>query len=71
MGKIPYRKLLLLIFYNFLATLTKGPIQPILFLPTRGGVLVSTLQVRQRRHAEDGSLASLITGPKKQQLIKN
>jgi hypothetical protein len=23
-----------------------------------GGVLVSTLQVRQRRHAEDGSLAS-------------
>ena len=30
-----------------------------------GGVLVSTLQVRQRRHAEDGSLASLITRTKK------
>jgi hypothetical protein len=28
-----------------------------------GGVLVSTLQVRQRRHAEDGSLASLILEP--------
>jgi len=27
-------------------------------------VLVSTLQIRQRRHAEDGSLASLITEPK-------
>ena len=30
-----------------------------------GGVLVSTLQVRQRRHVEDGSLASLITRTKR------
>ena len=30
-----------------------------------GGVLVSTLQVRQRRHAEDGSWASLKIGPNK------
>src|SRR5438445_12205006 len=29
-----------------------------------GGVLVSTWKRRQRRHAEDGSLASLIIGPK-------
>jgi hypothetical protein len=29
-----------------------------------GGVLVSTWKMRQRRHAEDGSLASLIIGPK-------
>ncbi len=28
-----------------------------------GGVLVSTWLVRQRRHAEDGSWASLIIGP--------
>src|SRR5262245_30646449 len=39
-------------------TLTKGAFKWIMFLPTRGGVLVSTLQIRQRRHAEDGSLAS-------------
>src|ERR1035441_3955365 len=30
----------------------------------RGGVLVSTWETRQRRHAEDGSWASLIIGPK-------
>ena len=29
-----------------------------------GGVLVSTWEMRQWRHAEDGSLASLIIGPK-------
>jgi len=29
-----------------------------------GGVLVSTMKMRQRRHAEDGSLASLIIEPK-------
>src|SRR5436309_14249963 len=29
-----------------------------------GGVLVSTWGIRQRRHAEDGSLASLIIEPK-------
>jgi len=28
-----------------------------------GGVLVSTWETRQRRHAEDGSWASLIIGP--------
>ena len=28
-----------------------------------GGVLVSTWEIRQRRHAEDGSLASLIIEP--------
>ena len=27
-------------------------------VPLDGGVLVSTFQIRQRRHAEDGSLAS-------------
>jgi len=31
---------------------------------TLGGVLVSTWGMRQERHAEDGSLASLIIGPK-------
>ncbi len=30
-----------------------------------GGVLVSTWKTRQRRHAEDGSWASLIIGPNK------
>ena len=29
-----------------------------------GGVPVSTWEMRQWRHAEDGSLASLIIGPK-------
>ena len=29
-----------------------------------GGALVSTWEMRQRRHAEDGSLASLILEPK-------
>ena len=29
-----------------------------------GGVLVSTMKMRQRRHAEDGSWASLIIEPK-------
>jgi len=32
--------------------------------PRVGGVLVSTWGIRRRRHAEDGSLASLIIGPK-------
>ena len=34
-------------------------------LPKNGGVLVSTDCLKRRRHAEDGSLASLKSGPKK------
>ena len=33
--------------------------------PQNGGVLVSTDCLKRRRHAEDGSLASLKSGPKK------
>jgi hypothetical protein len=32
--------------------------------PKDGGVLVSTWMIRQKRHAEDGPLASLIIEPK-------
>ena len=35
------------------------------FVEMEGGVLVSTWEMRQRRHAEDGSLASLNIGPNK------
>ncbi len=38
--------------------LTKPLKKPILVLFRYGGVLVSTWEIRQRRHAEDGSLAS-------------
>ena len=34
-------------------------------LQVEGGVLVSTPSLRRTSHAEDGSLASLITGPNK------
>jgi len=36
-----------------------------------GGALVSTMWTRQRRHAEDDALASLIIRIKTKQLIKN
>ena len=36
-----------------------------------GGVLVSTWKMRQRRHAEEDALASLIIRIKTKQLIKN
>ena len=44
--------------------LTRAPNHTTLRCDHFGGVLVSTWETRQRRHAEDGSLASLNIGPK-------
>jgi hypothetical protein len=50
-------------FRGLFRSLTHGRNQPIMTMQF-GGVLVSTMRIRRRRHAEDGSLASLKIEPK-------